>query len=68
MARQQNAVKAANARQAQRNHAAEVAKLVPAENPMVGLLRAARADDPDAVWRADALYGSSWRVKRKAVA
>ena len=67
-ARQQSAVAASRSKQAQRNHAAEVARLEPAENPMVELLRAARAGDADAFWRADELYGTSWRVKRKEVA
>jgi hypothetical protein len=66
--RQQSAVAASRLKQGQRNHAAELAKQEPAENPMVELLRAARCGDEDAVWRADELYGSSWRVKRKAVA
>lgn len=66
---QEAAVAAARSKQAQRNHAAELAKLEPAENPMVALLRAARAGDPEAVLEADLLYGSSWRRKtRKAVA
>lgn len=66
--RQQNAIAASREKQAQRNHAAEVAKTAPMESPMVELLRAARGGDPDAIDRADALYGSSWRVKRLEVA
>lgn len=66
--RQQSAVASAKNTQAQRNHAAEVAKMAPMESPLVELLRAARSGDDDAMSRADALYGDSWRVKRRKVA
>jgi hypothetical protein len=63
--RQKNASDASRDRQAQRNHAIDVAKAGPSESPRVELLRAARSGDSYARRRADELYGSSWR---KAVA
>jgi hypothetical protein len=44
---------------------ARVARLGPMPDPMAELLKAARAGDADAIRRANALYGSSWKRAAK---
>lgn len=52
---------------AKAEHAKHVASLPPMPNPRKALLASARGGDDDAQWRADELYGMSWRAEGEVV-
>jgi len=59
----ENAVDAAKRAGARRKKAEEVARMEPMECPKKALIEAARAGDPDAINRADNIYGKTWRKR-----
>jgi hypothetical protein len=58
-----NAVSAAKRAGGRIKKALEVARMEPMECPAKALIDSARAGDPDAIRRADNIYGKTWRVK-----